>query len=111
MSWKFVCNAADVPENAMKQFDVDNVPILLVHTEGSFFAIPPLCPHMEEPLVTGICDGPTLICLKHLWQWDLPTGEPSGEAEVPLLKYEVRTEPDGSVHVLMDHELRYDYQA
>lgn len=109
MSWKRVCSADDVAENSLKKFDVDGVPVLLVNFGEGFRAYPPLCPHMEEPLEeSGICEGGVLTCSKHLWQWDMRTGEMRGEAEKPLLLYEVKQE-NGDVLVKIEKELEYEY--
>ena len=50
MAWKRICGANEVPENTAKKFDVDGIPILLVNYGEGYRAIPPICPHMEEPL-------------------------------------------------------------
>ena len=65
---------------------------------------------MEERLeVSGICEGGVLTCSKHLWQWEMSTGEMRGEAEKPLLLYEVRQEND-DVLVNIEKELEYEYE-
>ena len=75
-----------------------------------FFAYPPLCPHQEEVLaVSGVCDGSTLTCTKHLWQWDMRSGSEIGLAEKPLLMYQVRRDGD-EVSILLEQELKYDYE-
>lgn len=57
----------------------------------------------------GFFDGCVLTCSTHLWQWPVPTGEPIGDAEVPLLKYESQTR-DGEIWANLDKERVYDYQ-
>ena len=110
MTWKRVCGAGDVAANTLKLFDVDGVPILIVNLGEEFRAYPPLCPHMEEPLEqSGICEGSVLICSKHLWQWQMLTGEPNDEVtEKALLLYEIKREGD-DVLVNVEQELSYDY--
>lgn len=110
MTWKRVCGAGDVTANTLKKFDVDGVPILIANLGDEFRAYPPLCPHMEEPLEqSGICEGGVLTCSKHLWQWQMLTGEPNDEVtEKPLLLYEVKREGD-DVLVNVEQELSYDY--
>ncbi|MGF1608718.1 MAG: Rieske 2Fe-2S domain-containing protein [Kiloniellales bacterium] len=109
MGWKYVCKADELQDRGLKQFEVEGVPILLARLGDDFFAYPPLCPHQEEVLaVSGVCDGSTLTCTKHLWQWDMRTGSEIGLAEKPLLMYQVRQ--DGNdVSVLIEQELKYDY--
>jgi toluene monooxygenase system ferredoxin subunit len=49
-----------------------------------------------------------LTCTKHIWQWELQSGEPRGEAEKPLLYYPVRLQ-DGDVWIDFERELTYNY--
>jgi toluene monooxygenase system ferredoxin subunit len=64
---------------------------------------------MEEPLAeSGLLEGGVLTCSKHLWQWNLRTGEMVGMAEKPLLTYEIKREGD-EVLANMESELVYDY--
>jgi toluene monooxygenase system ferredoxin subunit len=64
---------------------------------------------MEEPLIeSGVCDRGVLTCTKHLWQWDLGTGDMVGMAEKPLLMYQVRRDGD-DVLAFVEHELTYEH--
>ena len=95
MNWKRVCATGDVPQNTLLRFNVDGIDIVIANYDDGFRGFPPFCPHMEEPLTaSGMLDGGVLTCSKHLWQWDLRTGEMAGMAENPLLMYEVKTEGD-----------------
>ncbi len=109
MTWKRACAADEVAVDSLKKFSVDGVELVIANLGGEFRAIPPACPHMEEQLEqSGICAGGVLTCTKHLWQWDLRTGEQRGPAEKPLLMYEVRCEGN-DVMVRIDEELAYEY--
>ena len=111
MSWKRVCAAKEVPENTLKKFDVDGVTIVVANYGGGFRAFPPFCPHMEEPLVeSGLLEGGVLTCSKHLWQWNLRTGEMVGMAEKPLLNYDLKQE-GGDLFADVGRELAYEYAA
>ena len=100
-----MCATDAVAEDSMKRFDVDGIAILVANVGDGFRAYPPVCPHMEEFLEnSGICAGGVLTCDRHLWQWDMKTGEPQGPAEKPLLMYETK-EQDGQVMVLIEQEL------
>ena len=77
--------------------------------ETSFGAFPPVCPHMEEPLeFSGICEGDLLTCSKHLWQWDMRTGQFIDPAEKPLLQYETRV-ADDTLYAYIEEELEYEF--
>ena len=108
MSWKMVCKLSELGNGKLREMNVDGMKILFVRSNERVFAYPPLCPHMEEPLEYGLCDGETLTCTKHLWQWCLSTGEAEGPAEKPLLMYDTKIEED-VVYVRADVELQYDY--
>jgi toluene monooxygenase system ferredoxin subunit len=43
-------------------------------------------------LEQGIHDGSVLTCLEHMWQFDLRTGAPLGDAEVGLKGYRLKEE-------------------
>lgn len=110
MTWKRVCAASDVPANTIKKFDIDGVPIVVANHGDGFIAFPPLCPHMEEPLIeSGLCGDGVMTCTKHLWQWDMKTGGKMGAAERDLLLYPVKQE-GGSVMAQIEKELVYEYE-
>jgi toluene monooxygenase system ferredoxin subunit len=111
MSWKRVCSVGEVTENSIRKFDVDGIPILIVNFGQGFRAIPPVCPHMEEPLEeSGVVVRCVLTCTKHLWAWDLLTLNMQGESERPLKTYEVK-EDKGDLFVRVDAELIYEFET
>jgi toluene monooxygenase system ferredoxin subunit len=90
--------------------EISGVKVLVTRIDGVFVAFPPLCPHMAEPLETsGICADGILTCTKHIWQWELKTGAPVGEAERPLLRYPTKLEDDG-LWIDLHRELTYEYE-
>ena len=110
MGWKRVCGVGDVDVDALRRFEVDGIALVVTNLGDEFRAYPPACPHMEEPLEqSGICTNGILTCTKHLWQWDMRTGEEQGPAEKPLLMYDVKREGD-DVMVLIEEELQYEYE-
>lgn len=104
-----MCEATEVAENSAKKFDVDGVSILLVNYGSGYRAIPPICPHMEEPLEeSGVIVRCILTCTKHLWAWNLATLEMQGETEKPLKAYETKEE-HGIILVKVEEELTYEF--
>jgi nitrite reductase/ring-hydroxylating ferredoxin subunit/(2Fe-2S) ferredoxin len=97
-SWKRVCRTEEVPADGMKQFTVDGTDVLIVKAGNATFAYQALCPHETVPLEQGIHDGSVLTCLEHLWQFDLRTGAPLGDAERGLQGYPLREE-QGTLYV------------
>jgi toluene monooxygenase system ferredoxin subunit len=109
MTWKRICEAADVPENAVKKFNVDGMSLVVVNYGEGFRAIPPICPHMEEPLAeSGVVAQCILTCTKHLWAWDLRSLEMQGETERRLKTYELKQE-NGILLANVENELTYDF--
>jgi toluene monooxygenase system ferredoxin subunit len=111
MTWKRICGVADITENSVQRFDVDGVTIVLVNYGQGFRALPPICPHMEEPLAeSGVVARCILTCTKHLWAWDLRTLEMLGETEKPLKTYETKQE-HGAILAKIDDELIYEFDS
>jgi len=109
MTWKRICEVAEIPQNSVRQFNVDGTAIVIVNYGEGFRAIPPVCPHMEEPLAeSGVVARCILTCTKHLWAWDLRTLKMQGETERPLKTYEVK-EQNGMLLANIEAELRYDF--
>jgi toluene monooxygenase system ferredoxin subunit len=111
MSWKRICSAGEVSENTIKKFDVDGIAILVVNYGKGFRAIPPVCPHMEEPLEeSGVVARCVLTCTKHLWAWNLLTLDLQDGTERPLKMYEIKEE-SGDLFARVDDELTYEFEA
>ena len=111
MTWKRVCRTSEVTENSVKKFDVDGIAILIVNYGEGFRAIPPICPHMEEPLEeSGIVARCVLTCTKHLWAWNLQSLDMQGETERPLKTYDIREE-EGALFARVEGELTYEFET
>jgi len=100
-AWKRVGPAAEVPANGMKEFSVGGVNVLIVHTGDAYVAFQALCPHETIPLEQGIHDGSVLTCLEHLWQFDIRTGAPRGDALEGLRSYRLK-EDGGELYVALE---------
>jgi toluene monooxygenase system ferredoxin subunit len=97
--WKKVCAPSDIPDNGMKEFTLDDgTRILILHAGGEYVAYQGMCPHEAVPLADGVRDESILTCLEHLWQFDIRTGAPLGDAECGLTRYELKQE-GGALHV------------
>ena len=109
MAWRKLCGLDEVAPGAMHRTEVEGTPVLVVRGELGFVVIPPSCPHMENPLADGVFDGCVLTCTKHLWQWTIPDGLPTGEAEEALLTYESEAR-EGAIWVNYEGPLSYDHE-
>ncbi|MFV0367741.1 MAG: Rieske 2Fe-2S domain-containing protein [Hyphomicrobiaceae bacterium] len=112
MSWTKVCKASDVAPNTLKKFWIGGgvIPILVANYGDGFAAMPPVCPHMEEPLEeSGVVANCVLTCTKHLWAWDLRTLEQQGtETEKDLKTYKCKEE-NGEVFAFVEEEIVYEF--
>jgi len=99
-AWQRVCGASEVPANGMKEFPVGDLNILIVSTGAGFVAFQALCPHEAIRLEDGVHDGAMLTCLEHMWQFDVHTGAPLGDAEEGLKRYRLKEER-GELYVEM----------
>jgi toluene monooxygenase system ferredoxin subunit len=100
-AWTRVCGASEVPTNGMKEFPVGDLDILIVNTGAGFVAYQALCPHEAVRLEDGVHDGSILTCLEHMWQFDVHTGAPLGDAEAGLKSYRLKEER-GELYVNLD---------
>jgi (2Fe-2S) ferredoxin len=90
-----------VPANGMKQYSVNGTDVLIVNAGSDFMAYQALCPHEAVPLADGVHDGSVLTCLEHLWQFDLRTGAPMGDAQEGLKGYRLKEE-GGELYVALE---------
>jgi len=97
-AWKRACRRDELPASGMKQVTVEGTDVLLIATDDGVFACQALCPHEAVPLEQGVHDGAALTCLEHLWQFDIKTGAPMGDAECGLKTYPVRDD-GGTLYV------------
>jgi nitrite reductase/ring-hydroxylating ferredoxin subunit len=99
--WKRVTATDLVPSQGMKAFLVDGVGVLIAHTGGDeYVAVQAQCPHEMVPLEDGLIQGLMLTCLEHMWQFDLESGAPLGEAEEGLRRYPLKNE-GGHLYVVI----------
>ena len=89
MAWTKVCEKSEIPVGSIKKVWArigGGIPIAVAHHKTGYVAIPPVCPHLEEPLEeSGLVVGCKLTCTKHLWSWDLETLEQMVQV-IPFLR-------------------------
>lgn len=64
----------ELPLQTMRQVELNDVQLLLVHTNGEIYAVGAMCPGSMLPLANGRLDGETIICGWHNERFDLRTG-------------------------------------
>jgi (2Fe-2S) ferredoxin/nitrite reductase/ring-hydroxylating ferredoxin subunit len=99
--WHRVCAAADIGVNGIKAVAANGVQMIVVNTGAGFVAYQAMCPHEAIPLAEGVCDGSVLTCLEHMWQFDVKTGAPMGDAQEGLKGFPLKEER-GELYVAVD---------
>lgn len=67
---------SDLPPGTMRRVSVDDLDILLAHTDDGVVATEDRCPHMSAPLSIGELDGCIVACPLHEGRFDLRSGDP-----------------------------------
>lgn len=111
VNWAKLCGTDEMPDHTMTMFNVNGIDIVLIKVGGSYLAIPPLCPHMREPLLYGCFDScfdaSIPRCNRVLRQSLSESAKPAGIADAPLLAYETKVDA-GSVYVNLARQLPLD---
>ena len=110
MAWKKICSLSDVPTNGVRKFATGAFSVIVVNYGEGIRVLPPLCPHMEEPLEkSGVIANCKMTCTKHLWSWDLRTLGQQGETEKPLQEYQSRVS-NGDIMAMVENEIVYEFE-
>ena len=89
-----VASVAELPEEALKRFDVGGTPVCVAHAEdGKFYALNDVCTHEEFSLCDGELWGMDVECPQHGSRFNLVTGKVTGlPAVIPARTYPVTVE-------------------
>jgi len=75
MSWQPVVKLSEIHEDEIYPAQVEGVDLILLRFEGGVAAYLDACPHEGAQLSFGDREGDVLICAKHLWEFDVRSGE------------------------------------
>jgi nitrite reductase/ring-hydroxylating ferredoxin subunit len=75
VSWHAVVKLSQIREDEIYPANVDGVDLILMRHEDGVSAYLDACPHEGAQLSFGDRQGGVLICAKHLWEFDVRTGE------------------------------------
>ena len=94
-TWHRACAVIDVPEQGALHVDIAGLPICVVRSEGSVYAIYDVCSHADVALSEGDVDDTTIECWLHGSAFDLTTGRPTSlPATRPVPVYPVKQDGD-----------------
>ena len=98
-SYVAVARADHIAPDTARLVDRKGIAILLIHSDGQFFAIENLCSHAEEPLACGRIKRGWIACPAHGARFDLGTGEPLGPPAIdPITTFPLRV-VDGVIEI------------
>ncbi|MCL4421718.1 MAG: Rieske 2Fe-2S domain-containing protein [Actinobacteria bacterium] len=100
MGWEPAIAAEDLWEGELTTMTLGGQQVLLVNADGEIRAFEDRCPHLGSRLSEGDLDGCTLVCGKHLWEFDVLTGKGTNPGDSQLTLYECRV-IDGTIEVLI----------
>jgi toluene monooxygenase system ferredoxin subunit len=74
VTFRKVASLDELWSGEMMGLDVSGNSILLVNVDDHIYAYPDSCPHQKSRLSEGSLIGKTLQCARHLWEFDVCTG-------------------------------------
>ena len=96
--WTAALPLDELWEGDLVGLEVAGQPVLLISFDGAIRAFRDRCPHQDSPLSEGDLDGEILTCARHLWQFDVTTGEGVNPTDCALTEFGVKV-VDGTVYV------------
>lgn len=75
MSFRRIVALAEIREGEIYPVNVDGVDLILMRYNGGIAAYLDACPHEGAQLSFGSREGDVLVCAKHLWEFDVRSGE------------------------------------
>ncbi len=90
-----LCKLDAVPRGELRQFDADELEILVINSNGKYHCLAARCTHAGAPLVEGELSGETLICPWHYSNFRITDGSVlHGPAKNPLKVYSTSIKDD-----------------
>jgi len=99
MKWIDVGEADKIPDNTMAEIDAGTSAIVLVKSEGEFFAVAAICPHHSAWFIQGWVEGSKLHCPRHMGVFDMKTGCLLSGPTCPALPIYATKFEDGHIFV------------
>ena len=89
------CQVAEIPPDTKKAKKINDVWVLVCHTDGRYFAVSNICSHATRPLTMGRVRHCAITCPVHGARFNLETGAAlSLPATKPIATYPVRVVDD-----------------
>ncbi len=83
-----LCKLDAVPQGELRQFNIGEVEVMVINTNGQYYCLAARCTHAGAPLVEGELSGDVLICPWHYSHFHITDGSViQGPAKKPLQVY------------------------
>ncbi len=79
----------EVPEGAIREFQIDGKTVAIACVSGKLYAIDNVCLHRGGPLGQGELSGSIVTCPWHGWQYDVTNGKLKINPAVALQCYPI----------------------
>jgi toluene monooxygenase system ferredoxin subunit len=98
VSWQPVVKLSEIREDEIYPANVAGIDLILMRFEGQVAAYLDACPHEGAQLSFGERAGDVLVCAKHLWEFDVRSGQHISRVRRP--QHDLRKAP---VRIVDDH--------
>ena len=89
-----VARTSEIAPGKAKVVEVDGRQVAVFNIDGSFHAIPNICPHRGGPLAEGHVEGKIVVCPWHAWEFDVTNGSCLTVPQSRLKCYAVKVSGD-----------------
>jgi len=87
-----VAQLSEIPPGRMLAVRLEEEDLVLYNIGGEIFATRDFCPHAGYPLSKSHLDGRYVRCSLHSWEFDVRSGEYTGNPNIRLRCFPVRIE-------------------
>ena len=91
MSWQAVVKLSEIRDDEIYPANVDGVDLIFMRHADGVAAYLDKCPHEGAQLSFGERTGDVLVCARHLWEFDVRTGEHI--SRVPRKQFDLKKAP------------------
>jgi nitrite reductase/ring-hydroxylating ferredoxin subunit len=70
-----VANKSEIGKGKMKKVTLNDMEVLIVNVEGTYYAVDNLCTHYGGDLSEGVIEGNVVTCPNHGSKFDVTTGK------------------------------------
>ena len=89
-----VARLAELAAGTGKAVEVNGKSLAIYNVNGTVYATDNACLHQGGPLGEGMLEGDVITCPRHMWQYNVRTGENLEDSMLKVETYPVRVSGD-----------------